>query len=63
MFLQHQASHFDVDDIHQLVVVNHHPCYGVSDIMETLFFLDIFVFDLHDLQFTYLWPGHFLLFP
>ena len=43
MVLQHHASHFDVDNIHQLVVVNHHPCYGISDITGTLSYLDIYV--------------------
>ena len=59
MLLQHRASHFDVDNIQQLVVVNHHPCYGVSDITRTLLYLDIFVFDPHELQLTNLWPGVF----
>ena len=61
MLLQHRASHFDVDNIQQLVVVNHHPCYGVSDITGTLLYLDIFVFDPHELQLTYLWRG--VVFP
>ena len=59
MLLQDRASHFDVDNIHQLVVVNHHPCYGVSDITGTLLYLDVFVFDPHELQLTNLWPGVF----
>ena len=57
MLLQHHSSHSDVHNIHQLVVVNHHPCYGVSDITGTLIYLDIFVFDPHELQLTYLWRG------
>ena len=57
MLHQDHASHFDVDKIHQLVVVIHHPCYGVSDITGTLLYLDIFVFDPHELQLTYLSRG------
>ena len=59
MLHQDHASHFDVDNIQQLVVVNHHPCYGVSDITGTLLYLDVFVFDPHELQLTNLWPGVF----